>query len=103
MTTRINRRQFEALLGWSGAAIALSELGLAWPVRAEEGFTVASTGASWGEGLRTAFIDGPKFEQAHKVKVTQEFGIDSVIRDSEFEPPSLHQSTARYECFFTKC
>ena len=79
MTTRINRRQFEALLGWSGAAIALSELGLAWPVRAEEGFTVASTGASWGEGLRTAFIDGPKFEQAHKVKVTQEFGIDSVI------------------------
>ena len=28
MTTRINRRQFEALLGWSGAAIALTELGL---------------------------------------------------------------------------
>ena len=79
MTTRINRRQFEALLGWSSAAIALSELGLAWPVRAEESFTVASTGASWGEGLRASFIEGPKFEEANKVKVTQEFGIDSVI------------------------
>jgi len=79
MTTRINRRQFEALLGWSAAAITLSELGLSWPACAEESFTVASTGASWGDGLRAAFIDGPKFEDANKVKVTQEFGIDSVI------------------------
>ena len=79
MTTGINRRQFEALLGWSTAAIALSELGLAWPARAEESFTVASTGASWGEGLRASFIDGSKFEETNKVKVTQEFGIDSVI------------------------
>src|SRR5713226_1000437 len=79
MTTRIDRRQFQALLGWGAAAIALSEMGLARPAWADDSFTVASTGASWGEGLRAAFIDGPKFEEANKIKVTQEFGIDSVI------------------------
>jgi len=61
MTTRINRRQFQALLGWGAAARSLSELGLARPARAEESFTVASTGASWGEGLCASFVDGPKF------------------------------------------
>jgi putative spermidine/putrescine transport system substrate-binding protein len=79
MTTPINRRQFNSLLGWGAAAIALSELGLARPALAEESFTVASTGASWGEGLKSAFIDGTKFEEVNKIKVTQEFGIDSVI------------------------
>ena len=67
------------MLGWSATAITLSELGLTWSARAEENFTVASTGASWGEGLRASFIDGAKFEETNKVKVTQEFGIDSVI------------------------
>jgi putative spermidine/putrescine transport system substrate-binding protein len=79
MTTPINRRQFNSLLGRGAAAIALSELGLARPALAEESFTVASTGASWGEGLKSAFIDGTKFEEVNKIKVTQEFGIDSVI------------------------
>lgn len=79
MTTPINRRQFNSLLGWGAAAIALSELGLARRALAEESFTVASTGASWGEGLKSAFIDGTKFEEVNKIKVTQEFGIDSVI------------------------
>jgi len=79
MITPINRRQFNSLLGWGAAAIALSELGLARPALAEESFSVASTGASWGEGLKSAFIDGTKFEEVNKTKVTQEFGIDSVI------------------------
>ena len=38
---------------------------------------MASTGASWGEGLRAAF-DGPKFEEKNKT-MTQEFAIDSVF------------------------
>src|SRR5712692_9947180 len=68
MTTGINRRQFQAALGWGAASITLAELGLARPARAEENFTVASTGASWGEGLRVAFIDAPKFEEKNSVK-----------------------------------
>ena len=79
MTTGINRRQFNAALGWGAAAIGLTEFGLPQPARAEESFTLASTGASWGEGLKASFIDAPKFEESNKTKVTQEFAIDSVF------------------------
>jgi len=78
MTTGISRRQFHTALGWGAASVALAELGLSGPARAEENFTVASTGASWGEGLKASFIDAPKFEEAGG-KVTQEFAIDSVF------------------------
>jgi putative spermidine/putrescine transport system substrate-binding protein len=79
MHTRINRRQFQTALGWGAASVALSELGLPRPASAEENFTLASTGATWGEGLRTSFVDAPKFEQKVGVKVAQEFAIDSVF------------------------
>ena len=65
MTTGINRRQFQAALGWGAAAIALAEVGLSRTARAEESFTVSSTGASWGEGLRASFVDAPKFEEKY--------------------------------------
>jgi putative spermidine/putrescine transport system substrate-binding protein len=78
-TAAINRRQFQAALGWGAGAIALAELGLGRPARAEENFTIASTGASWGEGLKASFIDAPKFEEKHNIKVLQEFAIDSVF------------------------
>ena len=52
MTSDMNRRQFQSALGWGAASIALAELGLSRPARAEENFTLASTGATWGEGLR---------------------------------------------------
>jgi putative spermidine/putrescine transport system substrate-binding protein len=79
MTTGISRRQFHAALGWGAASIALSELGLARPAAAEANFTLASTGASWGEGLRAAFVDTPKFEERNKIKVSWEHAIDSVF------------------------
>jgi hypothetical protein len=78
MKTGISRRQFHAALGWGAASIALSEFGLPRPGMAEENFTLASTGATWGEGLRASFVDAPKFEEKTGVKVTQEFAIDSV-------------------------
>src|SRR5258708_40362593 len=48
MTTGMTRRQFNAALGWGAASIAAAEFGAAAPARAEEQFTLASTGASWG-------------------------------------------------------
>jgi putative spermidine/putrescine transport system substrate-binding protein len=78
MNSGINRRQFQAALGWGAASIALAERGLLRSARAEESFTVASTGASWGEGIRAAFIDAPKFEEKNGIKATQDFAIDSV-------------------------
>src|SRR5215472_16540829 len=79
MTTPIDRRQFNSLLAWGAAGIALAESGLATPACAEESFTLASTGASWGEGLKASFVDAPKFEEKAGVKVPQEFAIDSVF------------------------
>jgi putative spermidine/putrescine transport system substrate-binding protein len=77
MNSGITRRQFNAALGWGAAAIATAEAGFAGPAKAEENFTLASTGASWGEGLKASFIEN--FEQQQKLKVTQEFAIDSVF------------------------
>src|SRR5947207_14865379 len=79
MTQQITRRQFQSLLGWRAASIAAGEFGLSRQARAEENFTVASTGATWGEGLRASFVDAPKFEEKIGAKVTQEFAIDSVF------------------------
>ena len=79
MKTGISRRQFHTALGWGATSIALSEFGLARRGLAEENFTLASTGATWGEGLRASFVDAPKFEEKTGVKVTQEFAIDSVF------------------------
>src|SRR5947208_792556 len=79
MKTGITRRQFQAAIGWGAASLALGELGLSRPAQAEENFTLASTGATWGEGLRASFVDAPKFEETTGVKVTQEVAIDSVF------------------------
>lgn len=79
MKNPISRRQFQRLLGCGAASIAAAEFGLVRPAAAEESFTVASTGASWGEGVRASFVDAPKFEEKNHVKVTQDFGIDAVI------------------------
>src|SRR2546423_10453105 len=79
MTADMNRGQFQTALGWGAASIALNEFGLSQPARAEENFTLASTGATWGEGLRASFVDAPKFEEKNGIKVIQEFAIDSVF------------------------
>ena len=79
MKTGITRRQFQAAIGWGAASLALGELGLSRPAQAEENFTLASTGATWGEGLRASFVDAPRFEERVGVKVAQEFAIDSVF------------------------
>ncbi len=79
MRSAISRRQFQSALGWGAASIALSEFGLSRRARAEENFTLASTGATWGDGLRASFIDAPKFEEKVGVKVSWEHAIDSVF------------------------
>ena len=78
MTTQITRRQFQRALGLGAASIALAEMGIAQQARAEENFTLASTGGTWGDGLRAAYVDAPKFQEKYGVKVSWEHAIDSV-------------------------
>src|SRR5229473_986564 len=79
MTSALSRRQFQSALGWGAASIALSEFGLSRRAAAEENFTLASTGATWGDGLRASFVDAPKFEEKNGIKVSWEHAIDSVF------------------------
>src|SRR5260370_28568144 len=78
MKAEISRRQFQTVLGLGAAWIALAEMGFSRRARAEENFTLASTGGSWGEGLRAAYVDAPKFEEKNGIKVSWEHAIDSV-------------------------
>ena len=79
MKSEISRRQFQAALGLGAASIALSELGFSRLARAEENFTVASTGGTWGDALRASYVEAPKFEEKYGVKVSYEHAIDSVF------------------------
>jgi hypothetical protein len=45
----ISRRDMMQAMGLGAAAIAAAELGRARPAWAEDAFTIASTGGSWGE------------------------------------------------------
>jgi len=79
MKSGISRRHFQAAVGLGAASIALAEMGVSRSARAEENFTVASTGGTWGDALRAAYVEAPKFEETYGVKVSYEHAIDSVF------------------------
>ena len=66
MTTDMNRRQFQTALGWGAASIALAELGLFQPARAEENFTVVLDKEGQAS-LKKMGIEAPKTHFAGKV------------------------------------
>lgn len=79
MKSGISRRHFQAAVGLGAASIALAEMGFSRQARAEENFTVASTGGTWGDAVRAAYVEAPKFEETYGVKVSYEHAIDSVF------------------------
>ena len=66
-------------MGLGAAAIALAELGGARPAGAEDAFTIASTGGSWGDGLKQAYVLKADFEKRFNAQVSYAHMIDSVI------------------------
>ena len=56
----ISRRRM--LQGVAASAIVVTEAGLAGRARAEDKFTIASTGGSWGDGIKSSFVTAPDFE-----------------------------------------
>src|SRR5262245_33206658 len=79
MHTDISRRDLMRAMGLGAAAIAAAELGVPRPACAEDAFTIASTGGSWGDGLKQAYIVGPGFEKRFNTQVSYAHMIDSVI------------------------
>ncbi len=72
----ITRRRFVRAAG--AAAILAAEGGLGRPAAAEDKFTIASTGGSWGEGIKTSFVVKTEFDKRHKVAIAYANQLESV-------------------------
>jgi putative spermidine/putrescine transport system substrate-binding protein len=72
----ISRRRFVQAAG--AAAILAAEGSLVRRATAEDRFTIASTGGSWGEGIKTSFVVKPEFEKRYKTSVTYAHQLESV-------------------------
>jgi putative spermidine/putrescine transport system substrate-binding protein len=79
MRKDISRREVMQAMGLGAAAIALAELGGVRPAWAEDAFTIASTGGSWGDGLKQAYVVKADFEKRFNAQVSYAHMIDSVI------------------------
>ncbi len=77
--TDISRRDIIRAMGLGAAAIAAAEMGGARPASAEDAFTIASTGGSWGDGLKQAYVVNAGFEKRVNTPVSYAHMIDSVI------------------------
>src|SRR5437867_5148907 len=72
----ITRRRFVQVAG--AAAILAAEGGLGRPAVAEDRFTIASTGGSWGDGIKSSFVVKTEFDKRHKVAVAYANQLESV-------------------------
>ena len=79
MHTDISRRDIIRAMGLGAVAIAAAEMGGARPAAAEDAFTIASTGGSWGDGLKQAYVVNAGFEKRVNTPVSYAHMIDSVI------------------------
>ena len=75
----ISRRDMIRAMGLGAAALAAAELGDTRPAWAEDAFTIASTGGSWGDGLKQAYVVNAGFEKRFNAQVSYAHMIDSVI------------------------
>ena len=71
----ITRRRFVQA---AGAAIVAAEGGLVGSARAEDRFIIASTGGSWGDGIKSSFVTKPEFEKRYKASVSFAQQLESV-------------------------
>jgi len=65
--TRFSRRD---VLKYSAAAIMLSEMTGMPSAHAEQAFTLGTSGGTWGDGIRKAFIEGPDFAKKQDLQIS---------------------------------
>ncbi len=78
MSERMTRRQFVLATGLGAAAIAAVEAAQPRRARGEEKFTLACTGGSWGEGIKSTFVVGSDFEKRFNTTVVYSHQLESV-------------------------
>jgi putative spermidine/putrescine transport system substrate-binding protein len=78
MKWELTRRNFLQTTSLTAISVLLAEHGLMRPAWAEAKFTVASTGGSWGDGVRESFIEGPGFSAREGLEVAYSQQLESV-------------------------
>lgn len=75
MRNGVTRRKILQLSGAGAAAFGMTSL--AGPsARAEDVFTIANQGGSWGEGVKQAYSELPKFADKEQTKISYSFDTD---------------------------
>src|SRR5262249_22286942 len=97
MREEISRRDMMKAKGIGAAAIAAAEQGLARPARAEDAFTIASTGASWGGSRVLPKLDGRGRRRLRACHRSGSRSIDWAARPHEEKagPTERHPRPAR--------
>ena len=72
----ISRRRF--VQAASASAILALESGRPRRAAAEDKFTIASTGGSWGDGIKSSFVTKTDFEKRYKVGWTHSAQLEAV-------------------------
>lgn len=72
------RRNVLRMAGATAGAIAVMEA-TGTPAYAEAKFTIGTAGGTWRDGIRAAFIDGPKFDETHKIAASYFDGPAAVV------------------------
>lgn len=78
MKRNFTRRDFLYTTSLGAMAIAMAEGGLLRSAWAEEKFTIASTGGSYGEGLREVFAEATGFAEKAGVEMAYSHQLESV-------------------------
>jgi len=74
----ISRRELIRTAGALATTVSTIELGSTVTARAEDAFTIASTGGSWQEGVRNAFVEAPHLEKRFKKPIVFSGQLESV-------------------------
>src|SRR4029079_19629197 len=73
MRHTLSRRDFIIAARTGAAGIALAEMGLSLPARAEDNFSISIVGGTWGQGQIKTYITETDFEKKHNVNISYDY------------------------------
>jgi putative spermidine/putrescine transport system substrate-binding protein len=75
---RPSRRDVLLATRTAAASIALAEMGLPFPARAEDSFTISIVGGTWGQGQIKTYITDTDFEKKNNVTISYDYAQDNI-------------------------
>ena len=78
MRHTLSRRDFLIAARTGAAGIALAEMGLPVPAKAEENFSISIVGGTWGQGQIKTYITETEFEKRNNVTISYDYAQDNI-------------------------